>query len=81
MRLFIGKKSKKITPFLYQYFRHQLNFQKLPQVQELPQVQKLPQVQELAHKQAMKGFGTALGVMEFTALKRRLDRLGSDSAN
>ncbi len=41
----------------------------------------LPQVQELAHKQAMKGFGTALGVMEFTALKRRLDRLGSDYAN
>ena len=37
-----------------------------------------PQVQELAHQQAMRGFGASLGVMEFTALKRRLDRMGSD---
>ena len=40
-----------------------------------------PQVQELAHQQAMRGFGASLGVMEFTALKRRLDRMGSDYAN
>jgi len=40
-----------------------------------------PQVQELAHQQAIKGFGTALGVMEFTALKRRLERMGSDYAS
>ena len=38
------------------------------------------QVQELAHQQAMRGFGSSLGVMEFTALKRRLDRMGSDFA-
>ncbi len=37
-------------------------------------------VQELTHGQAMKGFGAALGEMEFTALKRRLDRQGADYA-
>lgn len=37
-------------------------------------------VQDLAHKQAMGGFGAGLGVMEFTALKRRLDRMGADYA-
>jgi ribulose-5-phosphate 4-epimerase/fuculose-1-phosphate aldolase len=37
-------------------------------------------VQDRTHQQAMKGFGAALGVMEFTALKRRLDRMGSDYA-
>ncbi len=40
-----------------------------------------PQVQQLAHQQPMRGFGTLLCVMEFTALKRRLDRMGSDYAN
>lgn len=37
-------------------------------------------VQDLAHKQAMGGFGAGLGEMEFTALKRRLDRMGADYA-
>jgi len=37
-------------------------------------------VQDLTHAQAMRGFGAGLGVMEFTALKRRLDRMGSDYA-
>ena len=38
------------------------------------------EVQKLTHQQAMRGFGSALGVMEFAALKRRLDRMGSDYA-
>lgn len=38
-------------------------------------------VQDLAHQQAMKGFGAELGEMEFTALKRRLDRQGADYAS
>ncbi len=37
-----------------------------------------PEIQDLVHQQAMKGFGSKLGEMEFTALKRRLSRLGSD---
>jgi ribulose-5-phosphate 4-epimerase/fuculose-1-phosphate aldolase len=37
-------------------------------------------VQDLTHRQAMAGFGAALGTMEFAALKRRLDRMGSDYA-
>lgn len=37
-------------------------------------------VQDLTHTQAMKGFGAALGTMEFAALKRRLDRMGADYA-
>lgn len=37
-------------------------------------------VQDLVHKQAMTGFGAAIGAREFTALKRRLDRMGSDYA-
>ena len=37
-----------------------------------------PEVQDLVHQQAMKGFGSKLGEMEFAALKRRLSRLGSD---
>jgi ribulose-5-phosphate 4-epimerase/fuculose-1-phosphate aldolase len=37
-------------------------------------------VQDLTHRQAMAGFGAALGTMEFTALKRRLDRMGADYA-
>ena len=37
-------------------------------------------VQDLAHQQAMQGFGAGLGEMEFSALKRRLERLGSDYA-
>ncbi len=40
-----------------------------------------PEVQDLVHQQAMKGFGSKLGEMEFTALKRRLARLGSDYAS
>jgi ribulose-5-phosphate 4-epimerase/fuculose-1-phosphate aldolase len=39
-----------------------------------------PEVQELTHSQAMRGFGAALGTMEFAALKRRLDRMGADYA-
>lgn len=38
------------------------------------------EVQDLAHRQAMAGFGAALGAMEFAALKRRLDRMGADYA-
>lgn len=33
-----------------------------------------PEVQDLAHRQAMTGLGEALGVREFAALKRKLDR-------
>jgi ribulose-5-phosphate 4-epimerase/fuculose-1-phosphate aldolase len=40
----------------------------------------VPEVQKLTHQQAMRGFGSALGAMEFAALKRRLDRMGSDYA-
>jgi ribulose-5-phosphate 4-epimerase/fuculose-1-phosphate aldolase len=40
-----------------------------------------PEVQDLVHQQAMRGFGSKLGEMEFTALKRRLARLGSDYAS
>jgi ribulose-5-phosphate 4-epimerase/fuculose-1-phosphate aldolase len=40
-----------------------------------------PDVQILTHQQAMRGFGAALGTMEFAALKRRLDRLGADYAS
>ena len=40
-----------------------------------------PEVQDLVHEQAMKGFGSKLGEMEFTALKRRLARIGSDYAS
>ena len=39
-----------------------------------------PEVQDLVHQQAMKGFGSKLGEMEFKALKRRLLRHGSDHA-
>jgi ribulose-5-phosphate 4-epimerase/fuculose-1-phosphate aldolase len=39
-----------------------------------------PEVQDLVHQQAMKGFGSKLGEMEFKALKRRLSRNGSDHA-
>ena len=39
-----------------------------------------PEVQDLVHQQAMKGFGSKLGEMEFKALKRRLLRSGSDYA-
>jgi len=39
------------------------------------------EVQTLTHQQAMRGFGAALGTMEFTALKRRLDRMGANYAS
>lgn len=37
-------------------------------------------VQTLTHQQAMRGFGAALGEMEFAALKRRLERAGANYA-
>lgn len=61
--------------YLEQACRIQIAAQASGQVSAPP-----PDVQTLTHQQAMRGFGAALGSMEFTALKRRLDRLGADYA-
>ena len=61
--------------YLEQACRIQIAAQASGKVSAPPQ-----EVQDLTHQQAMRGFGSALGQMEFTALKRRLDRMGSDYA-